>query len=93
MKIVLLDGEKLRGMEDVHQAFAEALEFPPETGKNLDALYDKLTETKAEIGVITVNAKELKSVLGRRWKGFMRLMSDLQRERDGFYFSIPFGEE
>ena len=93
MKIVLLDGEKITGMKDVHRAFAEALSFPPETGKNLDALFDMLTATKEEIGVVLVNTEELKKAIGRRQNSFFRMLEDVKKERKGFSYKSPFDEE
>lgn len=93
MKIVLLDGDKIAEMKDIHRVFAKALCFPPETGKNLDALHDKLTESRDEIGVVLVNIEGLQEAAGRRWKSFLRLLAELEKEREGFYYSIPFEEE
>ena len=93
MKIVLLDGEKIRAKADVHAAFAEALSFPEYYGNNLDALHDMLTERGDEIGVIAVNAKMLSENLGKWWNSLIRLLSDVKEERDGFYVCVdPFGE-
>ncbi len=90
MKVVFLDGEKLSGFQEVCAAFAEAVPFPEEFGNNLDALHDVLTESCEPLGVIAVNAEELKKSLGRRAKGFWRLMNDLAEEREGFWFEEPF---
>lgn len=44
MKRVILDCEKLLRRKPAHLYLAEMLEFPDYYGKNLDALYDCLTE-------------------------------------------------
>lgn len=44
MKKVILDCEKLLDREQAHLYLAEKLNFPDYYGKNLDALYDCLTE-------------------------------------------------
>ena len=44
MKKVILDCEKLLQPEQAHMYLAEKLDFPDYYGKNLDALYDCLTE-------------------------------------------------
>lgn len=44
MKNVILDCEKLLHRKQAHQYLAQMLEFPDYYGKNLDALFDCLTE-------------------------------------------------
>ena len=44
MKNVVIDCEKLRQKEQAHLYLAEVLDFPDYYGKNLDALFDCLTE-------------------------------------------------
>ena len=84
MKIVLLDGEKIKSSADMHRAFKKALNFPDWYGNNLDALNDMLTETTEEIGVILVNTEKLSENLGWRWDMLLRLRVDLKREKPNF---------
>ncbi len=94
MKVVLLDGNRIKNSDDLHAAFAEALDLPDYYGRNLDALYDVLTETTEEIGVILVNNEKLADALGARWTGLLRLLVDVRRLRRGFHVSLdPFDEE
>lgn len=44
MKKVVIDCEKLRQKEQAHLYLAEVFDFPDYYGKNLDALFDCLTE-------------------------------------------------
>ena len=46
MKTVILDCEELIQKEQTHIYLAEVLNFPDYYGKNLDALFDCLTEMK-----------------------------------------------
>ena len=93
MKYVFLDGEKIDSTADVHRIFADMLGFPPYYGKNLDALHDALTDIAEPVTVIAVNTAVLEENLGRRKKGFLRLMEDLTEEKPGFRFLYePFGE-
>ena len=51
-------------MEDIHNRFADALDFPWWYGKNLDALYDLLTALSADVS-ITLLEPELQPALVR----------------------------
>lgn len=91
MKIVLLDGEKIKTKADVHKAFSETLDFPEYYGNNLDALHDMLTEGTDEIGVIAVNTEMLSENLGKWWKSLIRLLRDVANDRESFHVSVePF---
>ena len=87
MTYVFLDGERVNGIEDLHRAFAEALDLPQWYGKNLDALHDCLTDRTAPICVVAANTALLKKNLGRRWSAFLRLTRDLEQEMPGFRFA------
>ena len=93
MRIILLDGEKIRSKADVHAAFAEALTFPEYYGNNLDALHDMLTERPDEIGVIAVNVRMLSENLGKWWNSLLRLLGDVADEREHFHVCIDPLEE
>ena len=57
---IVLDGAA--GMETIHEQLAQALQFPDFYGRNLDALYDCMTDVQADV---TIHLKNL-SALGRR---------------------------
>lgn len=44
MKEIIIDGGSIFTSPDFHEAIAAALSFPAHYGKNLDALYDCLTD-------------------------------------------------
>lgn len=44
MNEIIIDGSAIFTSPDLHDALAKALSFPDHYGKNLDALYDCLTE-------------------------------------------------
>ena len=92
MKIVLLDGDRIKKESDIHKEFGKAISLPGYYGENLDALYDVLTDLNEEIGVIVVKNKLLMNNLGKSWENFLLLMEDLNEEISDFYFMIaPFG--
>ena len=87
MNVVFLDGARLPDAKSVFDAFRASLPFPEPFANNLDALHDALTTLSLPVGVIAVNTEELKTALGRRAKGFWRLMNELQEEMREFYFT------
>ena len=91
MKYVFLDGERLLSPDDLHRAFADALDFPDYFGSNLDALRDCLTDVTEPVTVIAVHTEALKDHMSRKWRGFCRLMEEMQEEEPSFrYLSEPF---
>ena len=44
MKEIIIDGSTIETAGDLHEALAQALSLPDWYGRNLDALYDCLTE-------------------------------------------------
>lgn len=94
MKIVLLDGNKIKSQKKLHAEFKKSLNLPEWYGENLDALYDVLTWNTDEIGVIAVNTDMIKEKLGKFWDDFLYLLNDVKNERDNFYLCIePFKKE
>ena len=57
---IVLDGAT--GMEAIHEQLAQALQFPDFYGRNLDALYDCMTDVQTDV---TFHLKNI-SALGRR---------------------------
>ncbi|MEY8339164.1 barstar family protein [Lachnospiraceae bacterium 62-35] len=49
MKTILLDFRMIKTREQVHEYLAERLDFPYYYGKNLDSLYDMLTDINEDV--------------------------------------------
>jgi ribonuclease inhibitor len=49
MKEIIIDGSTIFTPPDLHEALTKAMNFPTHYGKNLDALYDCLTEISEDI--------------------------------------------
>lgn len=58
---ITLDGAM--GMDVIHDRLAETLHFPAYYGRNLDALYDCLTDVQEDARIRLVNAEALE------WQG------------------------
>lgn len=56
MEKIILDAEKMRARQKLHQYLQQALQLPDYYGGNLDALYDCLTEA-AEPRVLVIASK------------------------------------
>lgn len=76
MKQILLDGAELFTMEQVHAKLASELAFPEWYGKNLDALYDCLTETGEQTDIVLANFAMLEEHLGRKADALRRVLQD-----------------
>lgn len=73
MYLCVLDGEKITDREMLHDILAEQLALPKWYGRNLDALYDCLTERReaAEIRILQ------KSVLEERLGGYAKALENV----------------
>ena len=54
MRKITLDLRKAYDRETLHEAIAEALDFPPYYGANLDALYDLLSEVSTDTCILVM---------------------------------------
>lgn len=62
---VMLNGKQIKNKEDLHVVIAKGLNFPSFYGKNLDALYDVLSNDTAGDSVIKIkSASILKQRIG-----------------------------
>ncbi len=74
MAEIVLDGLELASIEQVHDRFAQALDLPEWYGRNLDALFDCLTERRGGITVRLLHRQALEKRLGRRGRALVRLL-------------------
>ena len=58
MHSVVIYGADYDSVEEIHRTLAEALDFPGYYGKNLDALYDVLTD-RDQLTSITVDLSDI----------------------------------
>lgn len=74
MAEIVLDGRELPSMEAVHDRFAQALVLPEWYGRNLDALFDCLTDLREPVTVRLLSREVLEDRLGRRGRALVRLL-------------------
>jgi len=77
MNILVIDGEKISDMKQLHTYIADQLHFPSYYGKNLDALYDCLTDL-SDVEVYVRNYGELRERLGaKKTEALMEVFLDV----------------
>ena len=63
-RYITIDCTKIQDQEHLHQVFSEALHFPGWYGRNLDALYDCLTDLEQETKIMLFCWSVLEDRLG-----------------------------
>lgn len=74
METIRLDAARLRGRQDAMDTLGAALSLPEWWGRNLDALYDCLTDLDRPVRLVVADAADLDaSPFGRR---LLRVLAD-----------------
>jgi ribonuclease inhibitor len=76
MKKVIIHGDSVAAMADIHRILAEELNFPEWYGGNLDALHDCLTELSEEVHITVLQPETLLETLGSGYTRLCRVLSD-----------------
>ena len=79
---VTLDGRTIDSCETLHQTLFELLQLPAWYGRNLDALYDCLTDLREPITLRVIHAHALRETLGGYASGFGHVLDDSERENE-----------
>ncbi|MBP5186959.1 MAG: barstar family protein [Clostridiales bacterium] len=80
MSIYLLDGKDMTSKEEAFRVIAKEMAFPEHFGKNLDALYDCLSEKPSDTVVHFVNTAILNEFLGDYGEKILRCFRDAAGE-------------
>lgn len=88
MKTLVIDGNEIISMMDIHRIFAAELEFPEWYGMNLDALYDCLGDVTDELEIVIKNKAELSENLGISFKKLCGLLGDVCEENGNISLKI-----
>ena len=80
MKHCILDGQTIETRDQLHTTLQQALELPDWYGRNLDALYDCLTDSHAPISIEFQNREALTEHLGRYAKALEQVIRDAAEE-------------
>lgn len=88
-QIVELDGRLLTSRTMLHDVLSKELELPEHYGRNLDALWDCLTESSARPLTIHWSHYEAsKKQLGEYCEQVLHLFQDAETELDGFVVKV-----
>ncbi len=90
---VFLDGAALINFDSLLDAFAASGLLSEGCGRNLDALYDVLSENAAPFDVVIANAAEFNTAMGERAGALEDIFARLQREKGGAFRLIRLPEE
>lgn len=77
---LVIDGAALPTAEALHSLFVRALALPAWYGRNLDALYDVLTEWGEPLRLLVRNRAALAENLGAYAEDFLRTLADAAAE-------------
>ena len=77
---VTLDGALILDREMLHDILSAGLNLPAWYGRNLDALYDCLTDFKTETVIVLRNRAALEENLGAYGRSLVRLLGDVFQE-------------
>ena len=75
----ILDGKKMVFREETHQYLKETFGFPDYYGKNLDALYDCLTEQK-DLEIEVQYKEEMLAALGKYGEKLLQVLEDVNHK-------------
>lgn len=82
MRICILDGNRIKDREMLHDTLADSLGFPDWYGRNLDALYDCLTDLREETQICVQNENQLGVHLGGYAAALQRVLAVSAQENE-----------
>jgi len=82
---IIIEGEKIETLEELHLFLKESLAFPEYYGMNLDALWDMLTcWVELPLTISWKNYQLSEKILGESASRLMDLFEDAEKELEGF---------
>lgn len=80
--ILELDGARMTDRAALHDHLTTALSLPEGYGRNLDALYDLLTE-RGDTIIVLKNRAQMEAQLGRYGLALLRVLEDAAQRNPG----------
>lgn len=89
METIVIDGERMLNRRAAHDHLAEQLSLPDYYGRNLDALYDLLTEREGPTRLVVRHRESLLSWLGGYGAALCQTLEDADRANPGLEILFP----
>lgn len=86
MEKYLLNGKRMKTRDSAYDHMAQTMNFPDYFGRNLDALYDVLTERSADVTL--KNAEAMINSLGSYGCGILKCFFDAAEQNPDLAFKI-----
>ena len=93
IETVLLDGEQMLNRRAAHDHLTEQLGLPEYYGRNLDALYDLLTERSGPTRLVVRHRETILSWLGEYGAALCQTLEDAARDNPGLQVLFPEDDE
>lgn len=84
----ILDGKLIKDRDTLHGILADLPVFPDWYGRNLDALYDCLTDVHEEIWIQVQNENDLVLHLGNYAAAFLKVLAVSAKENKSIHYMI-----
>lgn len=89
METIVIDGERMLNRRAAHDHLAEQLSLPDYYGRNLDALYDLLTEREGPVRLVVRHRKTILSWLKEYGAALCQTLEDAGRANPGLEVLFP----
>ncbi|MDP2853327.1 MAG: barstar family protein [Smithellaceae bacterium] len=89
IKRCALNGLAIRSLDDLYDQLSSRLSLPAHSGRNLDALWDVLsTDVEGPFKIVWKHSDDSKKSMGRDFDRVVKLLQELEGERDDFQLTI-----
>lgn len=89
METIVIDGERMLSRRAAHDHLTEQLDLPEYYGRNLDALYDLLTERQGPVRLVVRHREAILSWLGDYGAALCQTLEDADRANPGLEVLFP----
>ncbi len=89
IKRCTLNGRSIHSLDDLYDRLSSGLMLPEHFGRNLDALRDVLsTDVEGSFEIVWKHAVDSKRLMGKDFDRAVKLLRELEKERDDFKLKI-----